>query len=362
VLILPVHPVHDFAIWATPQAGGPTVTQLNDSIAAPTVVGDNGYAERPLRQHGDCFAPGEQVTVSPTSTVSSASSVAADSAGVVHLSFGVRPGPQLSYPTAQLVGQSSGQLALAQLLPVPGTTLFAGQTLFDNAEPSGLMSASGVYDLFPGGGLLVLQSYDGSGPSWLVGGDPKYQLGSRLAMQTDGNLVYFSGAGAPLWASHTAGSGSNNRLILQNDGNAVMSTSGGTPIWSSAAGVIGAPNNLHSYAYAAASRPMIWVTVHTPPTGQPVSAIRPKYLPGPAVYVNALIKQAIWTGSLVRGAHRICYLQRYLAGHWQNVLVRTTDSAGQFAVGFIQPRPFVYRLVLPRTATASAATSSPFIR
>ncbi|MEO6703933.1 MAG: hypothetical protein ABI140_00655 [Jatrophihabitantaceae bacterium] len=360
VLSLPTRPVHDFAIWASPQAGGSTVAQVNAAIAVPNIVADNGYAERPLRQHGDCFAPGERVSVSPSPTISS-SAATADAHGVVHLSFDLHPGQQLSYPTATLAGQSSGQLGVAQLYPLPGTTLFAGQTLSDASDPSSLMSASSKYELFPIYGTLLLQSYDGP-PLWTAGADPSNQHGSRLVMQTDGNLVFFSGAGKVLWASGTAGSGSNNLLILQNDGNAVMFTSHGTPIWSSQVGVIGAPNNLHSFAYAAASRPLVRVVVPSPPPGRPVQPVPPTFVPGPAVYLNGLMKQAIWTGTLVRSVHRVAYLQRYLAGHWQNMLARTTDSAGQLAVGFIQPKAYAYRWVMPRTATAAAATSSQVVR
>jgi hypothetical protein len=78
---------------------------------------------------------------------------------------------------------------------------------------------------------------------------------------------------------------------------------------------------------------------------------------GSAVYINGLVKQTIGS-SWTRSANRTVYLQRYLSGHWQSVLVRTTDAHGQLAVGFIQPRTLPYRLYVAASSTAHAATST----
>jgi hypothetical protein len=79
-----------------------------------------------------------------------------------------------------------------------------------------------------------------------------------------------------------------------------------------------------------------------------------------AVYVNGLVKQSSPT-VIIRSANRTVYLQRYLNG-WQNMLSRPTSAAGQMAVGFIQPRPFVYRLVVVQSAAAFGGASAPTIR
>ena len=79
---------------------------------------------------------------------------------------------------------------------------------------------------------------------------------------------------------------------------------------------------------------------------------------GSAVFVNALVKQATGNGTTVgRSAGRTVYLQRLLGGRWQNVLGRTTDANGTFAVGFIVPTVQQYRLVTAEASTAWSSTS-----
>ncbi|HJQ01202.1 MAG TPA: hypothetical protein VJ851_06360 [Jatrophihabitans sp.] len=70
-----------------------------------------------------------------------------------------------------------------------------------------------------------------------------------------------------------------------------------------------------------------------------------------AVYVNALVKQDSALG-IVRSPGRTVYLQRELQGSWQNMLSRTTNSQGQFAVGFISVPNYTYRLVVLASSTA----------
>jgi hypothetical protein len=55
-------------------------------------------------------------------------------------------------------------------------------------------------------------------------------------MQTDGNLVIYTSASKPVWASNTAGTGSGNNLNMQVDGNLVVYTSAANPVWASGAG------------------------------------------------------------------------------------------------------------------------------
>lgn len=95
-----------------------------------------------------------------------------------------------------------------------------------------LRSSNGQYTLAmqsPDGNLVV---YDNATPIWAsgTGGHP----GANVAMQTDGNLVvYAPSGGGPLWASNTAGTGSNNYVAMQTDGNLVIYTSSGQPVWAS---------------------------------------------------------------------------------------------------------------------------------
>ena len=76
-----------------------------------------------------------------------------------------------------------------------------------------------------------------------------------------------------------------------------------------------------------------------------------------AVYINGLVKQQ--AGRIItRSAGRTVYLQRFIGGHWANVLSRRTDANGQMAVGFIQNTVYSYRLYVLATATATAAISA----
>jgi hypothetical protein len=81
---------------------------------------------------------------------------------------------------------------------------------------------------------------------------------------------------------------------------------------------------------------------------------------GAAVYVNALARER--GASLVAAANRRLYLQRFIAGRWQNVLTRTTDAKGQASVGFIQPTPLAYRWAAPATSAADAGGSAGTVR
>jgi len=81
-----------------------------------------------------------------------------------------------------------------------------------------------------------------------------------------------------------------------------------------------------------------------------------------AVYINSLVHQYSASTGVISGAGRVSYLQRYNAGAWQNVLARTSNSAGVWTVGFIQAKVFQYRIVTPATALAGGATSASTFR
>jgi hypothetical protein len=80
-----------------------------------------------------------------------------------------------------------------------------------------------------------------------------------------------------------------------------------------------------------------------------------------AVYINGLVKQQVGS-TITRSAGRTVYLQRFIGGHWANVLSRTTDVNGQMAVGFIQTTVYSYRLYVAASATATAAISGTTTR
>ena len=65
-----------------------------------------------------------------------------------------------------------------------------------------------------------------------------------LNMQGDGNLVVYTSAGKPVWASNTGGTGSQNFLAMQGDGNLVVYTSAGKPVWASDTGGTGSGSRL----------------------------------------------------------------------------------------------------------------------
>jgi hypothetical protein len=54
---------------------------------------------------------------------------------------------------------------------------------------------------------------------------------TRLSMQTDGNLVLYSGQHHPLWSTRTAGTGTHNYFQVQDDGNLVVHTATGHVLW-----------------------------------------------------------------------------------------------------------------------------------
>jgi hypothetical protein len=82
---------------------------------------------------------------------------------------------------------------------------------------------------------------------------------------------------------------------------------------------------------------------------------------GRAVYINALVHEATSNGMVSPGG-RTVYLQRYLNGTWQNMLARTTNSAGHITVGFIQTKVYQYRVLATETSSAWGAYSGSTFR
>lgn len=100
----------------------------------------------------------------------------------------------------------------------PGDSLLVGASV---------TSRSGQFTLImQTDGNLVL--YSGGQPRWASGtGTP----GSTAIMQTDGNFVVYAPQGA-VWVSKTAGHPGAS-LIVQDDGNVVIYDPGGHPLWAS---------------------------------------------------------------------------------------------------------------------------------
>jgi hypothetical protein len=57
------------------------------------------------------------------------------------------------------------------------------------------------------------------------------QAGYGAYMQSDGNLVIYTGLGRPIWHSNTYGN-PGSTLKVQNDGNVVISSPSGQALWS----------------------------------------------------------------------------------------------------------------------------------
>ena len=82
---------------------------------------------------------------------------------------------------------------------------------------------------------------------------------------------------------------------------------------------------------------------------------------GGAVTINGLIHQ--WTtAGMTSPAGRVVFLQRYILGGWQNMVGRTTNSAGRITISFTQPSVCQYRLIAAETSTAWAGHSASTFR
>jgi uncharacterized protein YkwD len=101
------------------------------------------------------------------------------------------------------------------------------------------------------------------------------------------------------------------------------------------------------------------VSVPTPPPPGSIP-VQGKYLSyvyiaplrvGRAMYVNGLVKQG-WPTGIIRSHGRAVFVQRNINGQWQNMVIRQTNWSGQFAVSFMAPGAYRYRLVVLPTGSA----------
>jgi hypothetical protein len=260
--------------------------------------------------------------------------VTASDTGDISAVVANHPDPQVDPPiTLTATGRTSHQQAVSSVNSIARAAL----------PSSGLLQGSGF------GGMLVsstpgLQFEPAScaAPLWRdvagvrkviwsalpVTGTDVGPSGCRLWLQPGGDLLLFSPTNLIIWTSNTFVAGS--RLVLGDDGALRLTSPAGVTVWDSAV--------IPGWVSIASSR------VHS------------------AVYINGLVQQRAPTAQIERGASRTVYLQRYLAGHWQNVLSRVTDSRGQLAVGFMQNTVYQYRLVLAATSIASGAISGVTVR
>lgn len=102
----------------------------------------------------------------------------------------------------------------------------SGAQVMSSSQP--LNSSSGKYQLvLQSDGNLVL--YSGAHALWAswTNGDPV----NRLVLQSDGNLVLYGSDNKAYWSSKTAGRGDNANLILQDDSNLVLYDSSNQAVW-----------------------------------------------------------------------------------------------------------------------------------
>jgi len=288
---------------------------------------------------GQFFAPAENVALDySTSGFLPAAAASDPRLGSFTLTRPVTPGPR---PTSILVtatGATYGRIATGSI-PIVGTTLWAGQRLSLTSSVTKLASAAPGYYLTSSESsqLFIMHwtggSLDTATVAWTSGNHYVNTLDNPLVMQTDGNLVLYA-AGAAVWSTGTNGTGTQNRLVMQSDGNLVIYTQLNHPVWSSKTCLIRGPYGYRGFSSIATSRS------------------------GRTVHLTGSVKQYNQNGSLIASTGRLDYLQRYVGGKWQNVLVRTTDRTGHVAVAINQPRIYTYRWYAPRTTTGAAALSA----
>ena len=110
-------------------------------------------------------------------------------------------------------------------------TLTSGQSLSPGAR---LDSANASYRFaFQTDGNLVLRRVSDSTVLWAS--NTNGQGGTRLTMQSDGNLVLYTSANAAVWSSKSAGSG-GNRATVENNGNFAVFNASNVRVWSTNTG------------------------------------------------------------------------------------------------------------------------------
>jgi hypothetical protein len=282
----------------------------------------------------NCFQSGEDVQLSSPQLTLGPASVSYRPDGAADIGAKVLAVNANGMAAVTITGASSGRQAVAKV-GTGGNVLYPGTQLEDPGSGQ-LVSPSGNYRMImePGGFYVChLPATRPNSPcdrTWTMplSSPPIRPQVTGLQMQSTGNLVMLDGSQRG-WSTETVGAG--NRLTMRDDGVLALTSPRGDLQWSNKVGTIRGPAGFFSIPYIAGSRA------------------------GRAVYVNGLIKRWNGAGQLVRCAHCLVYLQRYLNGGWQYVIARTTDSAGQIAVGFLQPTVYRYRW---KVAYAPALTGS----
>ncbi|MCG8668320.1 MAG: DNRLRE domain-containing protein, partial [Pseudomonadales bacterium] len=101
-----------------------------------------------------------------------------------------------------------------------------GERLYSNEY---LVSSNGLYRFYlQSDGNLVLRDWQTRDSLW--SSKTHNQNGVRLSLQSDSNLVLYTGTGAPVWASNTVGAGAD-RLVLNDDGSLAL-YQGNSVVWS----------------------------------------------------------------------------------------------------------------------------------
>lgn len=110
-------------------------------------------------------------------------------------------------------------------------TLASGQSMTPGQR---LDSANASYRFaFQTDGNLVLRRVSDSHVLWASATNGKG--GTRLTMQSDGNLVLYTSTNAAVWSSKSAGSG-GNRATVENDGNFAVFNASNVRVWSTNTG------------------------------------------------------------------------------------------------------------------------------
>jgi len=127
---------------------------------------------------------------------------------------------------------------LAVLLLCAGTLAQAASALNVNQQLTAnqyLASDNAKYRFYlQGDGNLVLRDWTTQQALWSAATQGKG--GTRLTLQTDGNLVLYTAKNKAVWSTKTNGKG-GQRLALQDDANLVLYTAGNSAIWSTGTSV-----------------------------------------------------------------------------------------------------------------------------
>ncbi|WP_158842873.1 S8 family serine peptidase [Saccharothrix deserti] len=158
----------------------------------------------------DVFAPGVDITSAwgtgdnDTNTISGTSMASPHVAGAAALYVAANPGASPQQVQNALNAAATPARVVDAATGSPNMLLFTGA---------------------PGGDILAKGERLNAGQT-KMSQDGRY----RLVMQSDGNLVLYTGAAQPLWHTHTYNTGATY-AILQTDGNLVVYTAAGVAKW-----------------------------------------------------------------------------------------------------------------------------------